>query len=221
MSLVRAIAVIVAAVLSFIPLTASAQSDTEWKAVEQALGKSGQLQPGDVFRIAMPRTDLKVKVQGVDVKAGFALGSYATFKKMGNGTMMMGDVVLLDEEIAGVMAGLLEKGIAITAVHNPLNEMSPHVMYMHYSAVGDPVRLATALREALSASATPLGTAPAASGAPAAAASGGPEIDQKQVEAALGRSGRVNNGVLQFSVARAEEITEKGLEGKPGRMLDE
>src|SRR5262249_56037375 len=88
----------------------------------------------------MPRTDLKVKVQGVDVKAGFALGSYATFKKMGNGTMMMGDLVLLDEEIAGVMAGLLEKGIAITAVHNHLNEMSPHVMYMHYSPVGDPLR---------------------------------------------------------------------------------
>src|SRR5262245_51114197 len=117
MSLVRAIAVIAAAVLGFIPLTATAQSDTEWKAVEQALGKSGQLQPGDVFRIAMPRTDLKVKVQGVDVRAGFALGSYATFKKMGNGTMMMGDLVLLDEEMAGVMAGLLEKGIAITAVH--------------------------------------------------------------------------------------------------------
>src|SRR2546430_16855275 len=89
-----------------------------------------------------------------------------------------------------------KRGIAITAVHNHLNEMSPHVMYMHYSAVGDPVRLATALREALAASATPLGTAP--SGAPAAVASGGPEIDQKQVEAALGRNGRINNGVLQF-----------------------
>lgn len=220
MSFSSLIAAIVAAVLSFVPLTASAQSDSEWKAVEQALGKSGQLQPGDVFRIAMPRTDLKVKVQGVDVKAGFALGSYATFKKMGNGTMMMGDLVLLDEEIAGVMAGLLEKGIAITAVHNHLNEMSPHVMYMHYSAVGDPVRLATALREALAASATPLGTAPTASGAPAAVASGGPEIDQKQVEAALGRNGRINNGVLQFSVARAEKITENGMELLPAQGVN-
>src|SRR5262249_36597039 len=140
----------------------------------------------------MPRTDLKVKVQGVDVKAGFALGSYATFKKMGNGTMMMGDLVLLDEEIAGVMAGLLEKGIAITAVHNHLNEMSPHVMYMHYSAVGDPVRLAMALREALAASATPLVTAPAASGAPAAAAGDADEAADNHAEVAPrphGRSG--------------------------------
>src|SRR5215813_8260083 len=146
-------------------VSAQPKSESDWKPVEEALGKSGQVQTGDVFRVAMPRTDLKVKVQGVDVKAGFALGSYATFKKMGSGTMMMGDLVLLDEEIAGVMVGLLEKGIAIIAVHNHLNEMSPHVMYMHYSAVGDPVRLATGLREALAASATPLGTAPAGGGA--------------------------------------------------------
>jgi hypothetical protein len=49
----------------------------DWKAVEQALGKSGQMQAGDVYRIGMPRTDLAVTVKGVPVKAGFALGSYA------------------------------------------------------------------------------------------------------------------------------------------------
>src|SRR5262249_31517353 len=152
-------------------------------------------------------TDLKVKVQGVDVKPGFALGSYAAFKKMGNGAMVMGDLVLLDEEVQNVMAKLLPKGFAVTAIHNHLNEMSPHVMYMHYSGHGDAVQLATGLREALSASGTPLGsTAAAAPSAP----SSGPDIDQKQVEAALGRTGRVNNGILQVSVARAEKITEGG-----------
>jgi uncharacterized protein DUF1259 len=52
-------------------------TDPDWKAVEQALGNSGQLQAGDVFRVGMPRTDLSVTVKGVPVKAGFALGSYA------------------------------------------------------------------------------------------------------------------------------------------------
>ena len=188
------------------PATAQPASDADWKAVEQALGKPGQLMPGDVFRIAMPRTDLKVKVQGVDVKPGFALGSYAAFKKMGADAMVMGDLVLLDEEVQNVMAGLLAKGIAITAIHNHLNEMSPHVMYMHYSGHGDAVQLATALHDALSASATPLGPTAAA---PSAAATG-PAIDQKQVEAALGRTGRVNNGILQVGVGRAEKITEGG-----------
>ncbi|MBI1847399.1 MAG: DUF1259 domain-containing protein [Candidatus Rokubacteria bacterium] len=187
------------------------QSEADWKPVAEALGKSGQLQAGGVFRVAMPRTDLNVKVQGVDVKAGFALGSYAAFKKMGKDAMVMGDLVLLDEEVQDVMARLLAKGIAVTALHNHLNEMSPHVMYMHYSGRGDAVQLATSLREALSASATPLGQGPAAGGA----AGGGPEIDQKQVEAALGRTGRVNNGVLQVSVARVERITENGMELLP------
>jgi hypothetical protein len=190
---------------------AQQQAEADWKPVEEALGKSGQLQAGGVFRVAMPRTDLKVKVQGVDVKAGFALGSYAAFKKMGKDAMVMGDLVLLDEEVQDVMARLLAKGIAVTALHNHLNEISPHIMYMHYSGRGDAMQLATSIREALSASATPLGQA-AAAGSPAG---GGPEIDQKQVEAALGRTGRVNNGILQVSVARAEKITENGMELLP------
>jgi len=118
--------------------------------------------------------------------------------------------VLLDEEVQDVMARLLAKGIAVTALHNHLNEILPHVMYMHYSGRGDAVQLATSIREALSASATPLGQAAATGGA------GEPEIDQKQVERALGRAGRVNNGILQVSVARAEKITENGMELLPG-----
>src|SRR5215813_6238599 len=179
-------------------------ADPDWKAVEQALGKSGQLQSGDVFRIGMPRTDLSVTVKGVPVKPGFALGSYAAFKQVGDHAMIMGDLVLLDQEVQGVMSGLMSNGLEVTAVHNHLNEMSPHVMYMHYSGHGEAVQLATSLREALSASATPLGQSAAAPGAP----STGPDIDQAQVEAALGRAGRVNSGILQVSVARAEKIME-------------
>jgi hypothetical protein len=187
------------------------QSDAKWKPVEQALGRAGQMQPGGVYRAAFPRTDLKVTVQGVEVKPGFALGSYAAFKSMGRDAMVMGDLVLLDEEISEVMLRLLNAGIAVTALHNHLNEMSPHVMYMHYVGRGSASQLATALRGALSASGTPLG--PAA--APAPAAPMGLGIDRQQVEAVLGRSGRVNNGILQVSVARAERITEEGMELLP------
>src|SRR5207249_11502050 len=80
-------------------------ADPDWKAVQQALGKPGQLQPGDVFRIGMPRTDLSVTVKGVPVKAGFALGSYAVFRQVGDHAMVMGDLVLLDQEIPAVMSG--------------------------------------------------------------------------------------------------------------------
>jgi uncharacterized protein DUF1259 len=181
-------------------------ADPGWKAVEQALGKSGQIQPGDVFRIGMPRTDLAVTVKGVSVKAGFALGSYAAFKQVGDHAMVMGDLVLLDQELPGVMSGLFSGGFEVTAVHNHLNEMSPHVMYMHYEGHGDAVQMAKALRRALSASATPLG----ASGA-APAATAGPALDTKQIEQELGHSGRdLGGGVFQVTVPRAEQITENG-----------
>src|SRR5437660_3915574 len=201
-----AIVVLGLVVIVSTPAMASA-SDPDWKAVEQALGKSGQIQPGDVFRIGMPRTDLAVTVRGVPVKAGFALGSYAAFKQVGDQAMVMGDLVLLDQEVQAVMSGLLSGALEVTAVHNHLNDMSPHVMYMHYEGHGEAVKLATALRQALSASGTPLGAGGSATAAPAE----GSGLDTKQIEQALGRSGRaLDGGVFQVTVPRTEVITEMG-----------
>jgi len=184
----------------------AAAAAPDWQAVEQALGKSGQLQDGDVFRIGMPRTDLSVTVKGVPVKAGFALGSYAAFKQLGDHAMVMGDLVLLDQEVPGVMSGLFSGGLDVTAVHNHLNDVSPHVLYMHYEGHGDALQLAKALRQALSASATPLGVPASPAAAPASS------LDTKEIERSLGRSGReAGAGVYQVTVPRAETITENGV----------
>ena len=181
-------------------------ADPDWKDVEQALGKAGQLMPGDVYRVGMPRTDLSVTVKGIPVKAGFALGSYAAFRQVGDHAMVMGDLVLLDQEVPAVMSALLSGGLEVTAVHNHVNDVSPHVLYMHYGGHGDAVQLAKALRQALAASGTPLGAA-----ATAPAAVGGPTLDSKQIEQSLGRQGRdVGAGVYQVTVPRSETITEMG-----------
>jgi len=181
-------------------------ADPDWKAVEQALGKTGQLMPGDVYRVGMPRTDLSVTVKGIPVKAGFALGSYAAFRQVGDQAMVMGDLVLLDQEVPAVMSALLSGGLEVTAVHNHVNDVSPHVLYMHYGGHGDAVQLAKALRQALAASGTPLGAAVAAP-----PAVGGPGLDTKQIEQLLGRQGRdIGAGVYQVTVPRSETITEMG-----------
>src|SRR6266850_2511535 len=198
-ALMRAILVVGLAMIVATPGLTPA-SEPDWKAVEAALGKSGQAQPGGVFRIGMPRSDLSVTVKGVPVKAGFALGSYAAFKPVGDQVMVMGDLVLLDQEVPAVMSGLFRGGLEVTAVHNHLNDMSPHVMYMHYGGHGDAVQLAKALRQALSASSTPLGS----SSGPAATPTG-PTLDAKQIEQALGRTGRDIGGVFQVTVPRAED----------------
>src|SRR5438270_9452420 len=92
-------AVVAASAQASLPQLAAQAVPIDWSAVEQALGKTGTMMPGNVFRIAMPRSGLKVTVEGVPIQAGFALGSYAAFKPMDDGSaMVMGDLVLLDEE---------------------------------------------------------------------------------------------------------------------------
>src|SRR6266581_8186620 len=149
-------------------------ADVDWSAVQDALGRSGTMMPGDVFRVGMPRTDLKVTVNGVPVQPGFALGSYAAFKQFDDGAMVMGDLVLLDEEVNAVMQGLFDRGFQVSALHNHLNNMTPHIMYMHYEGHGDALQLAQGLHQALAPSATPL--SPAMPPPPTAPPSG-PQLD--------------------------------------------
>jgi hypothetical protein len=183
------------------------QADVDWDAVSAALGRSGMMMPGDVFRIGMPRTDLKVTVNGVMVQPGFALGSYAAFKQFDDGTMVMGDLVLLDEEVNAVMQGLFDRGFQVSALHNHLNNMTPHIMYMHYEGHGDAVDLAQKLHDALAPSSTPL--SPAVPPPPPAAPTG-PQVDIGTLDGILGYSGRANGSIVQYSIGRAETITEAG-----------
>jgi hypothetical protein len=192
------------------PVARSEQQAPDWQPVEQALGVSGQLMDGGVFRVGMLRSDLKVTVRDVTLAAAFALGSYAAFFQTAGQAMVMGDLVLLDEEVNPVMSGLFQAGFSISGLHNHLNEMTPHVMYLHYMGMGDPVQLAQGLRQALSASATPLGQAPA--GTPQAAAAPTTDLPVDQIGQALGRPTKVaKGGVVQISVPRAETITDNGI----------
>src|SRR5262249_58427327 len=106
------------------------------------------------------RTDLQVSVDGVAIKPAFALGGWIAMKPVSGGAMAMGDLVMLETEINPVMSKLIENGIDITAVHNHLLRANPATFYMHVGGMGDPVKMANAIRTALAASKTPL-SAPA------------------------------------------------------------
>ena len=198
-------------VLAAAPLVAQQGSgDVEqWKAADAALGRSGQMQPGGVYKYAMPRKDLTVTKDGVTIAPGLALGSWAAFKKMGDEAMLMGDLVLTEDEIEPVMMKLQQGGIEQTAIHNHLLGEAPHIVYMHIEGHGDPAVLGKSLASALALTKTPMPTA--TSSAPAAPLG----LDQPGVEKALGYSGKVNGGILQFSVPRVEKIMEGGMEIPP------
>ena len=152
-----ACAAAVASVIGLATLPSSA-AETDWSKVAAALGKSGAVMPGEVYRVGIPRTDLHVTLDGVELKPTLALGSWVAFEGAGSDTMVMGDLVLTESEISPVMKQLLAGGIEITALHNHLLRAQPATFYMHVLGHGDPVKLATALHEGLALSKTPLAT---------------------------------------------------------------
>ena len=165
----------VAAMLAFAP---GAHADPDWKAVAQALGKEGSVQPGGVYRVGMPRSDLKVTLEGVEIKPTLALGGWLAFKPMGTVAMVMGDLVLAQDEVNPVMKKLLEGGFQITALHNHLLRSQPATMYMHVSGHGDALKLAAALHDGLVLSKTPMGPTSAAAPQPM-------DLDTAAVETSL------------------------------------
>ena len=191
------------------PQGASAALDTT--AIDQALGIKGQMQ-GDVYRVGMPRTDLKVTVHGIAIKPGLALGSWAAFRRVGAQAILHGDLVLLESEINPLISKLQQGGLQITALHNHLIEETPHVMYVHYWGQGAEATLARALRAALDTTATPLTAPPPPA---AGAAQPDPGFDADAIQKALGRTGAVRGGVLAISVPRPEKITMMGIEMPP------
>jgi len=185
-----------------IPALARAQGD--WDAVAKAIGRPGTEMPGGVYRVGIGRSDLTVIVDGVQIKPPLALGSYLAFQKAGKEAMVMGDLVLLQEEVNPVMKKLIEQGIEITAIHNHLLRATPTVMYMHYMGHGDAAKLAAAVRGALEVSKTPL-EAPAKG-----AAQPQLDLDTAAIESKLGAKGTNNGGVYGFGIPRAEAIKEHG-----------
>jgi hypothetical protein len=202
-----------AAAALFVALQGPAYAGTDWQAVGTALGKPGTVMPGDIYRVGLPRTDLHVTLDGVALEPGFALGSWLAFEGMGNDVMVMGDLVLTENEVAPVMTKLIAGGIAITALHNHLLRAAPATMYMHVLGHGEPLALAETLHAALGASETPLPApgAPAAQSSQATAAT----LDTAAIEQGLGHKGQMNGRVYQVSVPRAEPVLENGMEVPP------
>jgi hypothetical protein len=188
----------------------------DWSAVENVFGKKGTVQDG-VFKISYPRSDLKVKIGDFEVAPGFALGSWIGFINMDNKmdmnhggvnqSMMMGDLVLLDTEVPGVLKKLVEENLKITAIHNHLINESPNVKYVHFSGTGDRVKLAEAIKSVLAITSIPL--------APPQSNTQTTNVDWSKVEAILGTTGKHNGILLQYAFPRKEKLKESGMTMPP------
>ncbi len=188
---------------SLAPVAAAAQDP--WAPVAQALGKSGALFPGDVYKVSFPRSDMHVNAAGVAVKPGLALGSWVAFKREAGGAMAMGDLVLAEDELTPVISRLQQGGVEQTAIHHHLIRETPRVLYVHIMAHGDAVKIAQTMHDALALTKTPMAAAPPSPAAPI-------DLDTGAVATALGYHGAVNGGVYQVTVPRAHPIMERDAE---------
>jgi hypothetical protein len=129
-------------------------------------------------------------------------------------TLVMGDLVLMENEVPPVLDALQKGGVEPTALHNHVLNESPRVMYMHIHAAGDAVKIAKTIHDALALTKTPL-AAPAGG----SSQSGEIGIDTKQIDQIMGQSGKVNGGVYQYSIARADEIIDGTMTSEAHKMV--
>jgi hypothetical protein len=182
------------------------QAQVDSTGLNAIFGKKGSVQ-GMVYRITYPRSDLKVTINDFKVAPGLALTSWIGILFMGNESMMMGDLVMKDAEEAAVVAKIVSSGLSITAIHNHLTNEQPAIKYLHFSGSGDPLKLAASIKSILQVTGTPM-SAPVT---PPTIAS----PDWTKVEAILGKSGKHNGLLLQYSFPRKEKLLESGMEMPP------
>ncbi|CAG9611330.1 hypothetical protein BACCIP111899_00502 [Bacillus rhizoplanae] len=179
-----------------------------WKLVEKTMGKSGAMKPGEVFYISLPRSDLQVSVKGISIRASLALGGWTAFKQMGSQAMVMGDLVLTENEVQPVMDQLFQQGIQVSALHNHLLGESTRIMYLHVKGYGNPVQLAKGIKSAMK-----LTTIPWNNKLPND--SHAFSIDQQKLDKIFRHKGTVSGGVYHVSIPRLEKIMENGMEIPP------
>ncbi len=173
-----------------------------YQTIETLTGAKGALNEQEgVFKVSVPRSDLHVKVAGVTMTPPMGLTSWAAFKLLGDHTMVMGDLVLLEDQVNPVMSAALDNGLEVTALHNHFFWDSPKVMFMHIGGSGDPERLAAAVGKvftAVKSTSGGKGERPFAKIDPAHT-----KLDPSPIDSILGVKGELKNGVYKATIGRS------------------
>jgi len=115
-------------------------------AIEELTGAKGALDAKEgVFKVSLPRSDIQASAGGVRMTPPMGLTAWAAFTRAGKHTMVMGDIVLLEDQVNPVMSAALDNGLEVTALHNHFFWDSPKVMFMHIGGMGDEEKLARAV----------------------------------------------------------------------------
>lgn len=175
-------------------------------AIENALGMEGTENNGE-YKVTVPQNDLKIMVDGFQIIPPMGLGSWLAFAPAKEGAMLMGDVVVTEDDLRPVQQEVIRQGLTITAIHNHFVRNTPNVMYMHVGGMGDEAELAAKAKAVLDKVAVVRGGNPA----------DGPKtevensLDTAMIAQVLGHSGKMSQGVYKVTIGRPDvDLREHG-----------
>ena len=170
------------------------------------LGKQGDFKD-NVLRVNVPRTDVNVTVAGVATPTPFGFGGWIAMAKGTGMDVMMGDLVLLQDEVNPVMSALLDNGLEVTALHNHFFWDEPRMFYMHVHGHGAPMDLARRVKPALDL----IGRKPRPASSVSAGSSGGAALTITRLAQIAGHAGEQNGAVYKITVGREDlKLSEMG-----------
>ena len=175
--------------------------------IEELTGIKGKLNENEgVFKVTLPRTDIKAIVAGVKMNPELGLGAWAAFTKTGDRAMVMGDMVLLEDQVNPVMSAALDNGLEVTALHNHFLWDSPRIMFMHIGGMGNELTLAKAIGQVFRTLKETRDTKPAASNTDIDPMNS--SLDPKKIEAIIGTAGVMKDGVYKIVIGRKAKMGE-------------
>jgi hypothetical protein len=183
----------------------SAAAGLDLALIEQLTGAKGALDAKEgVVKVSLPRADIQVKAGGVRLTPPLGLTAWAAFMLAGKHAMVMGDIVLLEDQVNAVMSAALDSGLEVTALHNHFFWDSPKVMFMHVGGMGDQKTLAEAIGKVfarLKATSGGKGETPIADIDPAKTS-----LTPAKIDAILGYKGDLANGVYKIVIGRTTQM---------------
>jgi hypothetical protein len=191
-----------------LPVAAGAQEiPGEYQQVMTTLGKQGDFKD-NVLKVNIPRNDVKVTVAGVATPTPFGFGGWVAMTKgSGGDQVLMGDLVLLQDEVNPVMSALLDNGLDVTALHNHFFWDEPRMFYMHVHGHGSAADLARKLKPAIDL----IGKSNSASSSPPAAAAPASALNTARLAEIVGAQGEQSGAVYKFTIGRSDlKVVEMG-----------
>ena len=169
--------------------------------IEQLTGAKGTMDEKEsAFKVTVPRDDIGARAAGVKLTPPLGLTAWAAFSGGGENTMVMGDIVLTEEQVNPAMSAALDNGLEVSALHNHFFWDSPKVMFMHISGRGDETKLAAAVGKVFS-TLKEKGNAPTADIDP-----GKSTLDPAKLDAVFGKKGEFKNGVYKATWGRTTKV---------------